>query len=361
VATNLYGSVGVEPLDTGQDRPDGRRQVDLVVRSQPGPSHSLSAGLGYETGLGTTLNGSWSAYNLFPPEGALTLHGVLGTEQQLARVTFVRSNAGQRDRAIQARIQVSRQKLQAYDANTAEISGSVSRQSTPIWQKRWTYSAGLGASVSEEAGYDLSLHRPVRRTYEVVSLPLQLGYDRSDSLLNPTRGFRLTVMPRPALSIGNGSRPYVQLEGEADGYFPATSALVLAGRLRVGSLLGATAEDIAPSRRFYAGGGGSVRGFGYQQLGPKDPANNPVGGSALTEMSIEARYRFGDFGMVAFVDGGQVSRTSTPGFDQLRFGAGVGARYYTSFGPLRIDVATPLSRRAGEAGVGVYVSIGQAF
>ncbi|MGV3481335.1 MAG: BamA/TamA family outer membrane protein, partial [Sphingobium sp.] len=108
-------------------------------------------------------------------------------------------------------------------------------------------------------------------------------------------------------------------------------------------------------------GGGSVRGFGYQQLGPRDLQNNPIGGRSLVEGAIEARYRFGDFGIVPFLDIGQVYESSTPGFSDLRMGAGIGGRFYTNFGPLRLDVATPLGRRKGEAAVAVYISIGQAF
>src|SRR3546814_2958020 len=78
--------------------------------------------------------------------------------------------------------------------------------------------------------------------------------------------------------------------------------IVLAGRVRVGSIVGAARERLAPSRRFYAGGGGSVRGFGYQELGPKDPNNDPIGGRSVNELAFEARYRFGNFGVVGFVD-----------------------------------------------------------
>jgi translocation and assembly module TamA len=88
--------------------------------------------------------------------------------------------------------------------------------------------------------------------------------------------------------------------------------LVLAGRARVGSIVGAARDDIAPSRRLYSGGGGSVRGFGYQQLGPKDVDNNPIGGRSLTEFAVEARYRFGNYGIVPFFDGGRVGESSTP-------------------------------------------------
>jgi translocation and assembly module TamA len=140
-----------------------------------------------------------------------------------------------------------------------------------------------------------------------------------------------------------------------------TDSIVLAGRVRVGSIVGAARERLAPSRRFYAGGGGSVRGFGYQELGPKDPNNDPIGGRSLNEAAVEARYRFGNYGIVGFLDAGQVYRGSTPDFSNLRFGAGIGGRFYTNFGPMRLDIATPIDRRPGEARVTVYVSIGQAF
>jgi len=120
-------------------------------------------------------------------------------------------------------------------------------------------------------------------------------------------------------------------------------------------------DEIAPSRRIYAGGGGSVRGFGYQQLGPKDPQNNPIGGLTSTELAFEARYRFGNFGIVPFVDAGRVGGNSTPGFSGLRYGTGIGGRYYTNFGPLRFDIATPIKRQPGESKIALYISIGQAF
>ena len=124
---------------------------------------------------------------------------------------------------------------------------------------------------------------------------------------------------------------------------------------------GAPRDAIAPSRRLYAGGGGSVRGFGYQQLGPRDINNDPVGGRSLVEGAIEARYRFGDYGIVPFFDVGQAYASTQPKFSDLRYGVGIGARYYTNFGPVRFDVATPLARRKGEGKVAIYISIGQAF
>jgi translocation and assembly module TamA len=104
-----------------------------------------------------------------------------------------------------------------------------------------------------------------------------------------------------------------------------------------------------------------VRGFGYQELGPKDPNGNAIGGRSVVETATELRYRFGNYGLVAFVDGGQVYTSPVPDFTSWRFGAGIGARLYTNFGPLRLDIATPIHREIGESRVAVYVSIGQAF
>ena len=185
--------------------------------------------------------------------------------------------------------------------------------------------------------------------------------DRTDSLLDPTKGFRVTALIQPEGSLAGQFSPYARTRLDISGYYPVTDNIVLAGRVRVGSILGAARERLAPSRRFYAGGGGSVRGFGYQELGPKDPNLDPIGGRSVAEAAFEGRYRFGNFGVVGFVDAGQVYRGSTPTFSGLRFGAGIGARYYTNFGPMRFDVATPIGRKPGEALVSVYVSIGQAF
>ncbi len=139
----------------------------------------------------------------------------------------------------------------------------------------------------------------------------------------------------------------------------------MAGRVHIGSIVGAERGVIAPDRRFYAGGGGSVRGYVFQGVGPRNIENVPIGGNSLTELAVEARYRFQalgqDLGIVAFVDAGEVSTGTTPAFDRLSVGAGVGARFYTGFGPVRVDVATPINRRQGDPRVVFYVSIGQAF
>ncbi len=156
-------------------------------------------------------------------------------------------------------------------------------------------------------------------------------------------------------------RPYARTMIDASGYYPIGDSLVIAGRARAGSIFGIARDDLAPSRRYYGGGGGSVRGYGYQRLGPFGPNGDPVGGRSVNEFALEARYRFGNFGVVPFVDAGNSYASVFPQLTDLRFGAGIGGRYYTNFGPLRIDIATPLNKRKGDSLIALYISIGQAF
>jgi translocation and assembly module TamA len=122
--------------------------------------------------------------------------------------------------------------------------------------------------------------------------------------------------------------------------------LVLAGRVKAGALFGPGLDEIPPDRLFFAGGGGSVRGYGFKSIGVDNPDGTTTGGRYLLEGSLEARFKVtNDIGAVAFVDGGYVAADRFPGLDELRVGAGVGLRYYTGFGPLRLDLAFPLNRR----------------
>ena len=362
VATGIFSTVAVEPVDTGTKAADGTEVVDLLVTQRKGPWRTLAGSAGYGTGEGIKGEVSWTHRNLFPPEGALTVSLIGGTLEQGANVSFARANAGQRDRTFTINGGFDHSNYDAYNARTLNLGIGWSRQSTPIWQKRWTWSYGAQLIGTNEQGaaLDATGDRP-RRDYLIAALPGQVQYDRSDDLLNPTRGYRLLARVSPEASVHKGFKGYARMTGQATGYWPVTKSVVIAGRALVSSIVGVDLDVIAPSRRIYAGGGGSVRGFGYQQLGPKDAQNNPTGGLSSTEFAIEARYRFGNYGIVPFFDVGRLGQGSTPGVSHLREGVGIGGRYYTNFGPLRVDVATPVNRQRGESKVALYISIGQAF
>ncbi|HEY9554285.1 MAG TPA: BamA/TamA family outer membrane protein [Allosphingosinicella sp.] len=361
VATNLFSSVSAEPVLTGETAPDGTEYIDILVRQDAGPPRSLTATAGFSTGQGFRLEGAWEHRNLFPPEGALRLAGVLGTKEQSIGATFRRSNAGKRDRTVLLTLEAGRRDYPAFEGYTALLSGRIARESTPIWQKRWTWAYGAELIATNETRFRRRDFDQPSDTYFIGGLVGQLGYDTSDDLLNPTSGFRLLGRVNPEASLRVGVTPYIRNLIEGSAYYPVSEDLVIAGRARFGSIYGIDRADLAPSRRFYAGGGGSVRGFGYQELGPKDAENNPIGGRSLTEFALEGRYRFGNYGAVAFIDAGQVYESQFPRLSDLRFGVGIGGRLYTNFGPLRVDIATPIDRQPGESRISLYVSIGQAF
>ena len=360
VATGLVASVEVRqvPRDEG-------RTIDLAVKLEPAPMRTIAAEVGYGTGEGFRAEASWQHRNFFNPEGALTLRAVGGTQEQLAAVSFRRNNWLRRDQVLNAQALVSHVDRDAFEAKTASLSGGIERQSNFIWQKKWTWSLGAELVATDERDTIEATGEPRRRTFFIGALPASLGLDESDDLLNPTKGFRLLGRVSPEISFQGGSFPYVRAQFDASAYHPVSDSVVAAGRIRLGSILGAQRDDIAPSRRFYAGGGGSVRGYGYQRLGPRDIDGDPIGGRSLAEFSLEARIRLkafgGNFGIVPFVDGGTLSTEAMPDFKDWQIGVGIGARYYSSFGPIRIDVGTPLNPQKDDGRIAVVVSLGQAF
>jgi translocation and assembly module TamA len=381
VATRLFSTVSAEPVRTGEAAPDGGEYVDILVRQDAGPPRSIDGNIGYSTGEGLRLEGAWEHRNLIRPEGSFRAAAVLGTNEQSASARLRFGNWRLRDQSLLLQVEAGRRDVAAFEGYTTRLLGLVTRESTPIWQKRWTYAYGLELLATNESQVGAP-RISVGDAYFIGGLIGQLGYDRSNSLLDPTSGFRLSARVNPEASLRDGTEYYLRSQFDASAYYPfgENDRFVIAGRARFGSIFGIERDRLAPSRRFYAGGGGSVRGFGFQELGPRtivpnpafDPAEDdpeevpptlsiPIGGRGLTEFAVEGRYRFGNYGVVAFVDAGNVDENEYPSFNDMRFGVGIGGRLYTNFGPLRLDVATPIGRREGESWISIYVSIGQAF
>lgn len=378
IATGLVGSISIQPTPAGYasgtdpgsgasargpDEVEGGNtaSVDLVMTVEPAPPRTLAAQLAYDTVDGVRVEGSWQHRNLFPPEGAFTASLIAGEQQVLASAALRRSNFRRRDQAVGGRLAFFREDRDAFYNRGVSVSAYLERETNIIWQKRWTYRFGPEFLFTQER--DRSADQPVLRDYVIGAFPARLSYDGTDDLLDPTESFRLTGFVSPEISMRGRAFAYTRAEVAASTYIPVDAArtAIIALRGSAGSIIGAGRENIAPSRRFYAGGGGSVRGYGFQDVGPIDDDGDPRGGRSKVEGSVEGRYRFGDLGAAIFLDAGQVYTATTPSFGDLRYGAGVGIRYYTSFGPIRADIATPLNPRPGDPTVAVYVSIGQAF
>jgi translocation and assembly module TamA len=360
IATTLVADASIKLVPV-----QGGRVVDLDVQLEPAPSHTIAGEIGYGTGQGALVEATWTDRNFFNPEGALTLRGILGSKEQLAGIQFRRSNFKKRDQTLNLAFTGSHQKFDAYEAKTVQLDGHIERLSNFIWQKTWTWSYGAQLLATDEQGVFGPEGIKDTRTFFIAALPLTLAYDGSDNLLDPTRGFRLSGWISPEYSGHGQSLTYVRTQIDASAYKPVSDRVVVAGRIRLGTIVGADDFDLAPSRRFYSGGGGSVRGYGYQKLGPKDLEGDPIGGRGLAEFALEARIRLsqfgGNFGVVPFFDGGSLTTEAMPDFRDWRFSAGVGLRYYSLFGPIRLDVGVPLNRQKGDGPVAVTVSLGQAF
>ena len=360
IATGLVSTVSIDPVVA--TNPEA---VDIAVNVTPAPLRTIAGELGYGTGEGARAAVSWEHRNFFPPEGLIRMAGVLGTQEQSGSIAYRRSNYRRRDNILNGRAALSVVDRPAFKAQTFSVAANIERLSNLIYQKRWSWSAGVELIASRETDVTGPTGATGRDTFFIGSLPGLVTYDASDDLLDPTRGFRLSARVAPEASLQDGSFFYVRSQLDGSAYFPVSDTIVLAGRARVGSIVGAGNNRIAPSRRLYSGGGGSVRGYGYQSIGPRDANNDPVGGRSLVEFSLEARVRTGFFdgnlGIVPFIDAGNVYTSSTPDISGMRYGAGLGVRYYSDFGPIRIDVATPINPQPGDSPVAVYVSLGQAF
>ncbi|WP_246132623.1 autotransporter assembly complex protein TamA [Devosia ginsengisoli] len=201
------------------------------------------------------------------------------------------------------------------------------------------------------------------RDFKTVGLYAGATLDFRDDSVDPTEGWygQVNLEPFYELNYGNAGAK-LTVEGRTYFGFGEDDPFVLAGRLKAGALLGPDLSEIPPDKLFFAGGGGSVRGYGFKSIGVDDGSGIITGGRYLLEASLEARVKVTqDIGVVGFVDGGYVAADVFPALTDLRVGAGVGVRYYTGLGPIRADFAIPLNKRPGDPDYALYVGIGQSF
>lgn len=365
LATGLVSSVAITPRAAASPADGQPGKVALEVEMERAPLRTISGAIGYGTEDGFKLEAGWEHRNLFPPEGALQLRGIIGTREQLASITFRRNNFRARDQVLSVDAYASDIETEAVDARTIALRGSFERVSNLLFQKPLSWQVGAEVLYSDERNRVINgIVRP-RQTYMIAGLFSSATIDSSDDLLDPSSGYRLTGFLAPEFSHSLGRHSfYLRAQADASYYHDAGRA-VIAGRVRAATIQGAEAFAIAPSRRLYSGGGGSVRGYGFQGIGPRNDLGEATGGGSLVEVALEARIQTGILDgaveLVPFFDAGTVALGSTPDFRFIQYGAGVGVRYKTSFGPIRVDVGVPLNPGQFDAPVVVYVSLGQAF
>lgn len=360
--TGVYDGVGVALAPTEQTDEAGLRPIIVTLTDRP--SRILEAGATFSTAEGSGVDLIWTWHNRF---------GRADTLVWQARVADINSRLG-----VDLRLPHWRR-----PGETLRLSGALVNEDTNAYRRRaaalaadlqqrlgktsfFSYGLGLEAGRYDESRFDPLTLLPVSFSRDLVILTGRTsGYlDRSNDPLDPTTGWRLSASAQPTAVTGGDTVMFLRTEAQATAYLPLQDGArtVLAGRVRIGSILGGEELTVPSDRLFYSGGGGSVRGFEYQGVGPRLPDNTPRGGLSLFETSIEVRRDvWRNFQGVAFVDAGAIGFQETPNFNNMRYGAGVGVRYKLPFGPIRADIAFPLDRREGDADFQIYVSIGQAF
>lgn len=356
--TGVYDTVTVGLAPPDQLTPQGLRPV--VVSLAERKRRTIELGASYDTNLGPGVDIRWTRYNWLGRADTFALFGKYSRIDSRVGADLALPHWRMPDQTLTLDSAVYRLTTDAYDSTGFTLKADALRHFTRTSYLTLGGSLDFARTRELKPGTLTSLGRDVA----TFSLLGDLALDRSDDPLNPQRGWRVNARAEPTLLAGQGTVPYLKVQSQGTGYWPfgARAHTVLAARLHLGAILNGTVADIPAPQRFYAGGGGSVRGFAYQAVGPRLPDNTPQGGLSLMEGSLEVRHELNrDWGIATFVDAGAVGAASSPTFKNLGIGAGFGVRYNLGFGPIRVDIAAPVSGRHGGAPFQVYVSIGQAF
>ena len=353
--TQAYDTVAVS-LTPASETKDGLRPVLVSLTDRARRSFDFSAG--YSTTEGPDFDVRYSIFNTLHRADTITLEARLAQIDSRAGGEVSLPNITAPGRTAKASGYYFRTVTDAY----SETGGVLAAEATqkPGANSYFT----LGASVTDSEVSDKELGRS-----RFVALRGVAGFllDRTNAPLNPVRGFKLDARAVPTVLQGDGNQVYLRLTGQLSAYLPfgREAATVLAGRVRLGSIIGGSIPAVPAQDRFFAGGGGSVRGYEFQGVGPRYADDTPRGGLSLVEASVELRQRIGrtKFGAVAFLDAGSVGDSSTPDFRRVSPAVGIGLRYDLGFAPVRLDIATPLQKtqRSGASAFQLYLSIGQSF
>lgn len=313
---------------------------------------------------GAALTGEWLHRNLFGGAERLTLNGAIsnigaqsGGMDYVLGANISRPATFDADTTAKASIEIGRMEEEDFDADYFSVGFGLDR----IFSDSLTGSASLSydvARVSDPTG---------RSIYRSLALPIGVVWDRRDSRTEPTRNIYVAAEVKPFLGFGitdSGTRATLDLRGyKAVG---AERRLVFAGRVQAGAVVGSRLLGTPRDYLFYSGGAGTVRGQPYQSLGvdvlrSTSGSAFTTGGKTFLGGSVEARLKVGEsLGLVGFFDVGRVDADEFFGFGDWHSGAGVGVRYATPVGPIRLDVAMPVGGKTGD-GMQIYVGLGQAF
>lgn len=357
---------GVRIVEGDKPGPDGSVPIDIEVTERK-PRY-VGFGAKYATSDGASINAFWGHRNLFGGAETLRLDGQVSWYGSVPDAVPDANPLGYKFTASFTKpgIITTVDDLVTEAAVLREVTDAYVREAV-------TFQGTIRRTVSDqlqlEGGIDLEASRVQdsygTNDYNIAGVPLSVTYDNTDNQLDPSTGIRASATVEPFLYLGNAGAGPAMVKGQLAAYraLDEDKRYILAGRIAAGSIFGTELFDVPPQRRFYVGGGGTLRGFDYQSQSPHNVRGDIIGGLSYVAASAEARIKVTDtIGIVPFVDVGAASEGSAPDFSDLGVGAGIGLRYYTAIGPVRLDVAVPVANADdGQAGYGVYLSLGQAF
>ncbi len=320
---------------------------------------TVRAGVSYRTDEGFGATASWEHRNLRGYGERLRTSVVVSEISQSLEGAFDKPDFLRLDQSLGSLVRIAQDETDAYKSQNLETFVLLNRKVA----RGLNVSAGPGFRLSKVDDKSVGSRT---REFALLSFPAQMDWDFSDDLLDPTRGGRMKIQLTPYMDTLDTDISFLKSYISYSHYLPLlqSPSLLLAGRAALGSIAGTSRDNMPSDIRFYAGGGGSIRGYPFQSVSPLDGENVPEGGRSLIEFSAELRWKVTEtLGLVTFLDGGGAFEPSYPDFStSLRYGAGGGVRYFTPIGPLRLDVGVPLNRRPGiDSAVQFYLSLGQAF
>lgn len=351
VASNLFVAADVRPA--GAVTKEGEIPIEMEVTERK--HRTFGGGIEYSTADGIGANVFWEHRNLLGSGERLRLALEASQLQYGYEIDFQKPQFLRRGQNLVIDSQTKEFTTDAYEGELADGFFGIERR----FREYWAATLGLTAEYSDLSGPDSP-----NEYFFLGGLRGQIRRDSTGNPLDPVAGSRVELTVTPLASLAGASTGFTSLLLSGSSYFPLDDARrhVLAGRARVGSILGEDRSALPAHRRFYSGGGGSIRGYEYQKVGPLDDDNDPLGGRSLLEAGLELRARITEsIGVVPFIEGGNVFKSSNPEDVELLWAAGLGLRYYTAVGPLRLDFAVPLDRRDADDDFQIYLSIGQAF
>src|SRR5438132_3527110 len=357
IETGLFSTVRITPTADAQNPEDVRMTIEPTERLH----RTIGAGLAYNTSQGIGARAFWENRNLFGYAEYLRLSAEVGQQIDAFRANFRRPDFLAIDQDFLATAEVANDEPAAYRSRRAIATAGIERRADHL------VTGGVSFEVEKANVVQLADINPRTGTqrYELAGLPAYLKLDTTENLLNPTTGYRAQLSATPAHTFSGSNLTFVTsfISGSTYWTLGSEERAILAGKLALGSLDGAPLSQLPSDQRIYAGGGGSIRPYGYLMAGPLAPNNVPIGGRSSLVLNLEARIKITEtIGIVPFVDAGSYYESPVPQLGRtLLYGVGLGLRYYTAFGPLRLDLATPLHKRSGDSPIQVYISLGQAF